>query len=69
MPYIRYLVQFQGDQPEVMALIDSGSEVNAMTPAFAVKLGLGPRPTNVGAQNIDGSPLETHGMASARFSL
>ncbi len=40
-----------------------------MTLAFAAKLGLRPRPTNVGAQKIDGSPLETHGMALARFSI
>ncbi len=69
VPYIRYLVQFQEDQPEVKALIDSSSEVNAMTPAFAAKLELRPRPTNVGAQKIDGSSLETHSIASARFSI
>ncbi len=40
-----------------------------MTPAFAAKLELRPRPTNVRVQKIDGSPLETHGMASARFSI
>lgn len=40
-----------------------------MTPAFAIKLGLRPRPTNVGPQKIEGSTLETHGMTSASFSL
>ncbi len=40
-----------------------------MTPTFAAKLGLRPRPTNVGSQKIDGSPLEIHGTASARFSI
>ncbi len=69
MPYIRYPVQFQEDQPEVKALIDSGSEINTMTPAFTAKLGLRPRPTNVRVQKIVGSPLETNGMASARFSI
>ncbi len=69
MSYIWYLVQFQEDQPEVKALIDSGIEVKAMTPAFAAKLGLRPRPTNVKSQKIDGSPLEIHGMASPRFSI
>ena len=64
---IRYPVQFQA-QP-IEALIDSGSEVNAMTPAFAAKLGLSTRPTGVGAQKIDGSPLATYGMAIAAFSL
>ncbi len=64
---IRYPVQFQVKQIET--LIDSGSEVNAMTPGFAAKLGLIPRPTNVDAQKIDGSILEIYGMASAGFSL
>ena len=40
-----------------------------MTPGFAAKIGLTPRSTNVGAQKIDGSPLETYGMVSAEFSL
>ncbi len=35
IPSIWYLVQFQ-----VQALIDSGSEVNAMTPAYVAELGL-----------------------------
>ena len=67
VPCIRYPVQFQAQQ--VKALIDSGSEVNAMTPAFAAKLGLSTRPTGVGAQKIDGSLLATYGMAVAAFSL
>ncbi len=67
VPYIRYPVQFQA-QP-IEALIDSGIEVNAMTPAFAAKLGLSIRPTSVGAQMIDGSPIATYGMAVAAFSL
>ncbi len=40
-----------------------------MTPAFTAKLGLRPRPTNIGVQKIDDLPLETHDMALARFSL
>ncbi len=46
MPSIRYPVQFQAQQ--VKALIDSGSEVNAITPAFAAKLGFSTQPTGVG---------------------
>ncbi len=69
VPYIRYPVQCQEDQLEVKALINFGSEVNVMTPAFVAKLGLRPRPINVRAQKIDGSPLETHGMVSARLSF
>ena len=37
--------------------MDSGSKVNAMTPAYASKLGLRVYHTNVGAQKIDGSIL------------
>ncbi len=36
-----------------------------MTPAFAAKLGLSIRPTGVGAQKMEGSPLPTYGMAVA----
>ncbi len=40
-----------------------------MAPAFVAKLGFTTQKTSVGDQKIDGLPLETHGMASARFSL
>ena len=52
-----------------MALFDLGSEVNAVHPAFAKKLGLPIRPTDVGAQKIDGAKLETYKMAVAAFSV
>ncbi len=68
VPCIWYPIQFQEGQP-VRALIDSGSKVNAMTPAYATRLGFTTRKTSIGAQKIDGSPLETYGMASARFSI
>ncbi len=45
---IWYPIQFQEGQP-VGALIDSDSEVNAMTPAYVTKLGLITRKTSVGA--------------------
>ncbi len=65
---IRYLVRFQGGQA-IRALINSSSKVNAMTPAYVAKLGLTTRKTSVGALEIDGSPLKTHGMTLAKFSL
>ena len=65
VPCIHYPVQFKKN--EVRALINSGSEVNAMTPKYASKLGLKARHINVGAQKIDGSPLETFGMVLASF--
>ena len=53
----------------VLALLDSGSEVNAMHTAFAKRLGLVVRSTNVGAQKIDGTTLETYEMVVAAFSV
>ena len=50
-------------------MLDSGSKVNAITPAYAAKIDLRSRPTNVGAQKIDGSALANHDMALASFSL
>lgn len=52
-----------------MALIDSGSEVNAMTPAYAAKLDLTTQKTSVDAQKINSSSLETYDMASAKLLL
>ena len=47
---IHYLVQFQKDQKAtIRALIDVGSKVNVMTPAYAKQLGLQVRKTDVGA--------------------
>ncbi len=40
-----------------------------MTLAYAAKLGLITQKTSVKAQKIDGLPLKTHGMTSARFSI
>ena len=65
VPYIHYPIRFKKN--EVQALINSGSKVNAMTPGYALKLGLKVRPTDVGAQKIDGSTLETFGMVLASF--
>lgn len=50
-------------------MINSGSEVNAITPDFATKLGLTTRKTNVGAQKIDGLVLKTYSMIIAKFLL
>ncbi len=59
VPCIRYPVTFK-DQTK--ALMDSGSEVNAMSQAFAQQLDLKIRKTNVGVQKIDSTTLETYGM-------
>ena len=68
---IHYQVRFKkdADKAPVQALINSGSEVNAIYPSFAKQLGLPIRPTDVGAQKIDGTTLDTHGMVVAAFSV
>ena len=53
----------------MQALIDSGSEVNVVHPFFVKQLGLSIRPTDVGAQKIDGTTLDTHGMVVIAFSV
>ena len=66
---IHYRVQFRKEKETVRVLIDSGSEVNAMTPAYAKKLGLRTRKTDIGAQKIDGSSLDTFEMVIADFQV
>ena len=73
---IQYPIAFSGGVTQdgselgpVLALFDLGSEVNAMHPAFAKRLGLGVRTTNVGAQKIDDTTLEIYGMVVVAFSV
>ena len=51
----------------VLALFDSGSKVNAIYLTFAKELGLPIRPTDVGAQKIDGTMLDTYGIVVIAF--
>ena len=48
-------------------MIDLRSEVNVIAPAYVKKLGLRLRKTDVGAQKIDRSTLETYSMVIAGF--
>ncbi len=66
VPCIWYPVTFK-DLTE--ALLDLGSEVNAISQAFAQQLSLNIRKTNVGAQKIDGTTLETYGRVVSTFSM
>ena len=66
---IYHPVQFKKDTAEVRTLIDLGNKVNAMAPAYAKKLDLRVRKTDVGTQKIDGSTLETYGMVIAGFQV
>ena len=67
VPCIHYLIQFQEEQ--VRALLNSGSKVNAMSPAYAKRLGLKTWKINVRAQKIDDFILETFGMVIADFQV
>ena len=71
VPCIHYPIPFQKDQgqEQVRALLDSGSEVNAMSPVYAKRLGVKTWKTNIGAQKIDGSALKTFGMVIADFQM
>ena len=69
VPYIWYLIIFRKKFVLVSALINSGSKVNAIYSTFTRELGLPIRPTDVGAQKIDGTILDTLGMVVAAFSV
>ena len=65
VPCICYPINF--GKKSVSALCDSGSKVNAVYPAFAKELSLPIRPTDLRAQKINGTTLETYGMVVAAF--
>ena len=67
VPCVYYSIRFK--KKKVQALINSGSEVNAITPAYALRLGFQVYHTNVGAQKIDGSTLQMFGMVLANFQV
>ena len=68
---IHYPVQFRKNKEKaiIWALIDSGIEINAMTPVYAKQLGLWTCKTDVGAQKFNGSLLPTHGMVIIPFQM
>ena len=70
VPCIYYPVQFQKDKgATIQALIDLGSKVNAMTLAYARQLGFQVQGTDVGAQKINGSLLQTFGIVITSFKV
>ncbi len=64
--YIWYFVIFKN---QTEALLDLKSEINAMSQAFAYQLSLKIWKTNVRAQKIDGTTLETYGIVVSTFSM
>ena len=70
VPCICYPVQFRKDKDkDVLAFLNSGSKVNAMTPAYTAYLGLKIRVTDVNTQKIDRSSLATYNMIIAVFQI
>ena len=65
---IHYLMEFQKDKKaNTWALINFGSEINAITPVYAKNLGFQTRKTNAEAQKSNSSLLETYGNGHCRF--
>ena len=69
VPYNRHPITFRKKFVPVLALLDSDSEVNAIHPTFARELGLLIRITDVGAQNINGTMLNTFKMVVNAFPV
>ena len=69
VPCIWYPITFQKKSVSILALLDSGNEVNAIYLALAQKLELPVRPTDVGTQKIDGTMLDNFGIVVKAFSV
>ena len=70
MPCIHYLMQFWKDkEATIQALINLGSKVKAINPAYAKQLGLQGQKTNVRAQKIDNSLLKTFKIVITGFQI
>ena len=69
VPYIHYPVQFKKGQEQIRVLLNSNSEINAISLAFTQKLGFYIQKTNVRAQKINSSMFETFGMVIADFQV
>ena len=68
--YICYPVQFRKNKgKDVLALLNSKSEVNVMTSAYTAYLGLKVRVTDIGAQKIDRFSLAIYDMVIAALQL
>lgn len=65
--YIDYPLHFQKNINKIQILLDLGSEVNAIMPAYVFKLSLQIRFTNVKAQKINGSTFKTFKIVLTSF--
>ena len=69
VPCIWYPITFQKNSMSVLAFFNSGSEVNTIYPTLALELGLLIRPTDIGAQKINGIMLDIYEMVVTVFSV
>ena len=69
VPCIRYPITFRKKSVPVSALLDSGSEVNAIHPTFARELGLPIKTMDFGAHKIDSIILDIIEMVFVAFSM
>ena len=61
--YVHYLIWFK--KKKIQVLIDLGSKINIMIPAYVLNLNIKVYYINVGAQKIDGPITDTFGIVSA----
>lgn len=66
VPYIQYFVTFKD---QIKALLDPGSVDNTISQAFTHSLGLKLWKTNIRAENIDNTTMETYEMVVSIFSV
>ena len=66
---IWYPITFRKKSVSVPIFLDLGNEVNAIYSTFAWELGLLIRPTDIGAQKIDGTILDTYRIVVTAFSM
>ena len=65
---IYYLVQFwKHKDKDVLALLNFGNKVNAMTPDYIAQLGVKLQKTDISAQKIDRSSLAIYNMVIVVF--
>lgn len=67
MSGIQYAIRSQ--EYKAQALISSSTKINTMNSAYITKLGLTTEKPSVKAENIKYLLLETHKIASAKFSI
>ena len=69
VPWIRYPITFRKKSVSMSALLNSSSEVNAIYPTLVRELGLPIKPTDIGAQKIDGTILDIFEIVITAFSV